>query len=325
MRQITVAETEAGQRLDRLLSHYLKEAPRGFLYKMLRKKNIKLNGAKADGSERVETGDEVQIFLSDETYEKFSKTADSQASYPTTKLDILYEDGHVLIVNKPSGMLSQKAEPSDISLNEYVLGYLQESGQWKGETQDGFKPSVCNRLDRNTSGIVACGKSLAGLRQLSAVLRDRSVRKYYLCLVEGRMDRPLRAEGYLLKDPRTNQVEILKEARDGALPICTEYLPLRVFTGCTLLRVRLITGRTHQIRAHLSSQGHPVIGDYKYGSPAANERFRRDHGVRSQLLHACRMEFPQMEKPLDGLSGQIITAPEPKIFHRVLKSLEKDT
>ena len=157
MKQICVQEREADQRLDKLLFRYLKEAPKSFVYKMLRKKNITLNGKKADGSERVQAGDMIRMFLSDETYEKFSgKQGAGEISYPTACLDIIYEDEHILLINKPAGMLTQKAEPGDVSLNEYMLGYLQQSGQWDEETSAGVRPSVCNRLDRNTSGIVIC-------------------------------------------------------------------------------------------------------------------------------------------------------------------------
>ena len=162
MKLIEVREQDGNQRLDKLLARYLKEAPKSFLYKMLRKKNITLNGKKADGSEKVQAGDQIRIFLSDETYAKLAGNAVQNAPrYPVTSLDIIHEDDHILLINKPSGMLTQKAKPSDLSLNEYMLGYLQQSGQWSGEEEGSFRPSVCNRLDRNTSGIVICGKTLA--------------------------------------------------------------------------------------------------------------------------------------------------------------------
>lgn len=158
MKLITVHEQEEGQKLLKLLGSYLKEASGGFLHKMLRKKNITLNGKKADGSEKLKAGDEIRLFLSDETYEKFAgKQQTAKEQFPTAKLDILYEDSHVLLVNKPAGMLTQKAAYKDVSLNEYVLGYLSKSGQWSLE-EKAFRPSVCNRLDRNTSGIVICRK-----------------------------------------------------------------------------------------------------------------------------------------------------------------------
>jgi len=320
MIKVKVGERDAGQRLDKYLRKYLAQAPSSFLYKMLRKKNITLNGKKADGSERVQAGDLIRIFLSDETYEKFSgRQGAGKISYPTVRLDIIYEDEHILLINKPAGMLTQKAEPGDVSLNEYMLGYLQQSGQWDEEASaGGVRPSVCNRLDRNTSGIVICGKSLAGLRQMAKALKDRSMHKYYQCLAGGRIKEAGSVDGYLWKDPSTNKVQILKEAAKDAQPIATKYYPVRVFSDCTLLEVCLITGRSHQIRAHLASEGHPIIGDYKYGSRKVNDFYYRQYGLQSQLLHSCRLELPKLEPPLAGLSGKIFTAELPELMRKII-------
>lgn len=323
MKLISVQEKEANQRLDKLLARYLKEAPKSFLYKMLRKKNITLNGKKADGSEKVNAGDEIRIFLSDETYEKFAgKPVTKKKNYPTAKLEIIYEDDHILLVNKPMGMLTQKAQPSDVSLNEYVLGYLQQSGAWNEETSAGFHPSVCNRLDRNTSGIVVCGKSLAGLQQMAEVLRDRSMHKYYQCLVNGQMKDSRRIEGYLWKNPATNKVAVYTDEREGAQRIVTEYCPLKVYKDCTLLEVCLITGRSHQIRAHLASVGHPIIGDYKYGIRKVNDVYQKKYGLSGQLLHSCRLELPDMKPPMEALSGKTFTAELPQIMKKIIKDSE---
>lgn len=318
MKLISVREQEAGQRLDKLLSRYLKEAPRSFFYKMLRKKNITLNGKKADGSEKVQAGDEIRIFLADATYEKFAGIQKKEQEYPVTELDIIYEDEHILLVNKPVGMLSQKAEAKDVSLNEYVLGYLQRSGQWKEAESTGFRPSVCNRLDRNTSGIVVCGKSMAALQQMSELLRDRSMHKYYQCLVVGKVTESRRIQGFLWKDPSTNKVQILEEMKKDAQPIVTEYRPVVSGEDRSLLEICLITGRSHQIRAHLASIGHPVIGDYKYGNRGINEQYKKRYGVTSQLLHSWRLELPQMKEPLEKLSGKIFTAELPAVMKKIL-------
>lgn len=322
MKLIEVREQDGNQRLDKLLARHLKEAPKSFLYKMLRKKNITLNGKKADGSEKVQAGDQIRIFLSDETYAKFAGNAVQNAPrYPVTSLDIIHEDDHILLINKPSGMLTQKAKLSDLSLNEYMLGYLQQSGQWSGEEEGSFRPSVCNRLDRNTSGIVICGKTLAGLQQMSKVLKDRSLHKYYQCLVHGRMEEPQKIEGYLWKSPSANKVQILKSERPEAFPIVTEYRPLTVYEEATLLEVCLVTGRSHQIRAHLASVGHPILGDYKYGDRRVNDRCKKAWGLESQLLHSCRLELPQMEAPLQKLSGKVFTAELPAIMKWILKEM----
>ena len=318
MKLITVHKQEEGQRLVKLLGAYLKEAPTSFFYKMLRKKNITLNGKKADGTEKLKNGDEIRLFLSDETYEKFAGKARPKEKFPTAKLNIVYEDSNVIFINKPAGMLSQKSVPSDVSLNEYLLGYLEKSGQWKQEESKAFRPSVCNRLDRNTSGMVICGKSMAGLQQMSALLKDRSLHKYYLCLVKGAMTEGQHLEGYLLKNESTNQVQILKEEAEGASHIITEYEPLYTEGEVTLLKVTLVTGKSHQIRAHLSSIGHPIIGDPKYGDRKMNAFFRETHGVQNQMLHAWKLSFPEMPVPLDNLSGKSFEAEPPKLMQQYL-------
>ena len=313
MKLITVHKQEEGQRLVKLLGAYLKEAPNSFFYKMLRKKNITLNGKKADGTEKLKCGDEIRLFLSDETYEKFAGKVQPKEKFPMAKLNIVYEDSNVIFINKPAGMLSQKSVPSDVSLNEYLLGYLEKSGQWKQEESKAFRPSVCNRLDRNTSGLVICGKSMAGLQQMAALLKDRSLHKYYLCLVKGVMTESQHLEGYLLKDENSNQVKIFQKETEGAAHIITEYEPLYTEGETTLLKVTLVTGKSHQIRAHLSSIGHPIIGDPKYGDRKVNAFFRETHGIKNQMLHAWKLTFPELAEPLDNLSEKSFEA-EPAGF-----------
>ena len=200
MQEIQIAANEAGQRLDKLLAKYLSEAPKSFLYKMLRKKNIVLNGKKASGNEKLVAGDSVKLFLSDETIQKFSREITVCKS--NTKLDILYEDDDILLVNKPAGMLSQKAEAKDISLVEHLISYLLESGQLTRENLKSFKPSICNRLDRNTSGLVVCGKSLKGLQTMGQLFKERTLKKYYRCIVAGNVTEKQYVKGYLIKDEK---------------------------------------------------------------------------------------------------------------------------
>ncbi len=313
MKEIVINENEAGQRLDKFLGKLLKEAPASFYYKMLRKKNIVLNGKKATGNEKLTAGDSVKLFLSDETFEKFAgkrQTNDLAASVPNIALEIVYEDHDVLAINKPAGMLSQKAKKEDISANEYILQYLLESGTITRESLHTFKPSVCNRLDRNTSGILIAGKTLNGLQQMSKAFRERSMEKYYLAIVAGHISKPRRIEGFLKKDEKNNQVTILSEPSNDAKPIITEYRPLKLVGQVTLLEVHLITGRSHQIRAHLASIGHPVIGDTKYGNPRLNREFLKNAGVTHQLLHAYRLFLAD---------GTKIQADAPKEFERALE------
>ena len=322
MKEIRIGENESGQRLDKFLLKYMSRAPKSFIYKMLRKKNITLNGKKAQGNEQLRQGDAVKLFLSDDTIGKFSETR--AAGYAETELDILYEDKHTIFINKPAGMLSQKAAAEDVSLVEHLIAYLLKTGQISEEALATFRPSVCNRLDRNTSGIVAAGKSLAALQQLSAMFRERSLKKYYLCLVHGRVTEARRISGFLSKDERTNRVRV-QRAGERRSPqkeearIETEYRPLRSGDGVTLLEVHLITGKTHQIRAHLAAEGHPIIGDYKYGMRSVNDSFKREYGLSTQLLHSCRLCFPECTGALSELSGREITAPVPDLFRRICR------
>lgn len=359
MRLLTVGENEAGQRLLRLLEKYMDKAPKSFFYKMLRKKNITLNGKKAQGNEYLSKGDEIRLFLSDETIDGFSSAAgrgmpgmnslagsevprgealrggqlpprQKSTQKLTEKLpenlrpEIIYEDRHVILFNKPAGLLSQKAVPSDVSLVEYLTAYLLESGQIAEEELRSFRPGICSRLDRNTSGLVAAGKSLRGLQELNELFRTRSLHKFYRTIAVGTIAETRRAEGWLLKNERTNQVQILREKREGALPICTEYRPLEQFRlfgkMFAYLEINLLTGRSHQIRAHLASLGHPLIGDAKYGKPEINRLFSREFGLKYQLLHAYRLEFPELSDALAEVSGRSFTAPLPAVFSEILQS-----
>lgn len=316
MKEIIVKENEAGQRFDKLLAKYLNLAPKSFLYKMLRKKNITLNDKKADGSEHLQRGDQIKLFLSDETIEKFSEVKTETVK---SNLSIIFENKHILILNKPAGILSQKSEPSDVSMNEHVVSYLLETGQLSNEDLRTFRPAVCNRLDRNTSGIIVAGKTLDGLQTMSALFKDRTIGKYYRCIVAGIVRESQLIDGYLYKNEKTNQVSILKNQAGDALPIRTEYSPIKAGRNLTLLQVKLITGRTHQIRAHLASVGHPLIGDYKYGNSSLNDEYRKKYEVKGQLLHSYELHMPEMKEDWSELSQRIFTAPLPKVFQRVME------
>ena len=318
MKEFQIRDNEAGQRFDKYLSKRLRNAPKSFFYKMLRKKNITLNGKKATGNEKLEAGDQVKLFLSDETFDKFSQQ--DKAARAVTTLDVLYEDADVLLINKPAGMLSQPDDTKEPSMVEYVIGYLLEKGELTEEDLWTFRPSVCNRLDKNTSGIIAAGKSLVGLQELSELFHDRTVHKEYLCIVKGVLHEKKHIKGYLYKDTKQNKVAIYKQKQKEAQPIETVYEPLDDNGEVTLLKVGLITGRTHQIRAHLASEGHPLAGDTKYGQDAFNRRYREKYQLKHQLLHAFRLSFPDgMEGRLSDLSGKCFRAPLPAQFERIIK------
>lgn len=339
MQSVTIGNNQAGQRLDKFLHKFMREAGTGFLYKMLRKKNITLNGKRAEGSEILALGDTVSFFFSKETFEKMTGgTPEYEHAYDSLSgagISVLYEDGNILVADKPAGILSQKAEPADVSLNEWLIGYLLKEAAFPAEELRTFRPSVCNRLDRNTSGIVLCGKSLAGSQYLSSHIRDRSIRKFYrtICLGEIKGESILR--GYLKKDSQKNRVIVSESPGSKAIRgedeksgagesagrsdyIETVYRPLAVSKGYTLLEVELLTGKTHQIRAHLASTGHPLIGDYKYGNAKANRFLKEQYGLTYQLLHAYRVYLPAFDAERDA---RTICAPCPKAFREIMEGL----
>ncbi len=337
MRKLVVTKNEAGQKLLKLLAKYLNAAPQSFLHKMLRKKNITLNGKKADGTELLKESDEVCLFLSEDTILSFQNAKKTEAvaengngraerknsaSEEISGVEIIYEDEDVLLLNKPVGVLSQKASKEDVSLNEWVISYLLETGKLTREEMQTFRPGVCNRLDRNTSGLITAGKSLPGLQTLSALLKERTVHKDYFCIVCGEVKKGCSLKGYLGKDESTNTVTVEKTKRSGEESyIETEYTPVVTSGKYTLLRVRLITGKTHQIRAHLASIGHPLVGDGKYGNAEINQKLKRQFGLKYQLLHAVYFEFPEKMQKLPQLAGRKFFAPVPQQFVQIAKGL----
>ncbi len=312
MKEFQIDTNEAGQRLDKYLHKLLPQAGNSFLYKMLRKKNIVLNHKKAAGNERIAGGDLVTLFLSDETFEKFS-SGEPVITTGAGSLDILYEDRHILAIHKPAGMLSQKAAASDISANELIIRYLLDSGQITKQQLRTFRPSICNRLDRNTSGILIAGKTLEGLQTMAAQLKDHSLQKYYCCIVQGNLTQPGELKGWHRKDPQKNKVHIFSKRQPDCQYIETRYRPLEQYDGYTFLEVRLITGRSHQIRAHLSCAGHGIAGDPKYGDASVCQLFLTHASVNRQLLHAHRIILKD---------GREIVAPLPADFLRAQQFLK---
>ena len=317
MKEFIIQKNEENQRFDKYLKKLLPNATTSFLYKMMRKKNIVINKKKVEGNEKLKAGDVVSIFLSDETFEKFHvNLEDLKREFEKFKtldlkgLKVVYENEEMILANKPYNMLSQKANDKDLSANEYLLGYMINKGELSFEEYQTFKPSIVNRLDRNTTGLLIFGKTLNALQELGEGIRSRTIEKYYRAVVAGELKECLDLKGYLLKDEKNNKVSFYKDPVDGADYIETGVKPIVSKNGLTLVEIHLITGKTHQIRLHLSTIGHPILGDMKYGDEKINKKYYESHKVNHQLLHAYRLEFP---------NGRVVVAEPEIIFDKLMK------
>ena len=306
MQELTITDLEAGQRLNKYMMKYLNQAPSSFIYKMLRKKNITRNGKKASGDEILECGDVIKVFLADETIEKFRVEGSAQASGQKSgiTLQILYQDPDILAVHKPVGVLSQKAQKDDYSINEAIVDYCLSMRILNAKQLETFHPSISNRLDRNTSGIILAGISLKGSQMLARILKGHTCEKYYYTIVAGEMKQRIHEKAYLIKDTKKNQSKIQNHESPGASMIETAFTPLCTKNGFTLLQVQLFTGKSHQIRAHLQSLGYPMAGDTKYGNPAVNRKLRERYHLNHQLLHAGRLVLPDIPEITDPLPAE---------------------
>ena len=324
MKEIKIGNNAAGKRLDSFLKGYLPGAGGGFIYKMLRKKNITLNGKKADGTEKLRENDLIKIFFSDETFAKFKGNSDAIKNGKNSGKEIdlskygdvkvVYEDDNILLASKPVGLLSQKSSPKDISLNDWLIDYLLLSNSEATKELDIYKPSICNRLDRNTGGIVICAKSLSGARIMNALLKTRNLDKYYRTIVSGNLSENIYLKGFLYKDEKKNKVFVKKDDPhdDRYSYIETEIVPVKYNkdANLTMLEVKLVTGKPHQIRAHLSSIGHPLIGDVKYGGKTYK-------GVNHQLLFCYRVCFPDdMPDEFENIRGREFKTKLPDVYDK---------
>ena len=315
MRRIIVTSVEANQRLDKFLMKYLNECPKGMIYKGIRTKKIKYNGKKPQGNEILQENDEIKIFFTEEQFEAF--TRDKEVKKVPVSFKAVYEDENILIVNKPMGLLTQKDVATGHSLADEVLFYLKENGSYNPKIAKGFTPAPCNRLDRNTAGIVLVGKNISAVQVLGEMLQTKQISKYYMSIVLGRVTEPMILKGYHMKQEGKNEVKISTEYVEGAKPVETRILPLKTNGRYTLVEVQLVTGKTHQIRAHLSAIGHPIIGDPKYGDAIENQYFEAKYGLKYQILCAYKVKFELCKRPFQYLQDRVFTVPAPTIYSKI--------
>ncbi len=296
MLKLDITAASAGQRANKFIQKYLDNAPSSFIYKMIRKKNIVLNDKKMNGNEILKEGDSIKLYLADDTISKFRKKEFSDSNtkpIDLPKLKILYKNQDIMAVHKPLGVLSQKSKSDDISINEQILAYCIDNGIIDKDTT--FTPSVCNRLDRNTTGIILAGISLRGSQYLSQKLKDRTADKYYFTIVKGVFPADIDAHAYITKEQSNNKSFILSPNEYNCLKDEEKNIYSYVHTGFknistngkySLIKVKLFTGKSHQIRAHLSFLGYPVVGDGKYGDIQVNRYFRDKYSLKNHLLHS---------------------------------------
>lgn len=306
MRQVTINKNDAGQRLDKYLSKRFKTMPKSLMYKYLRTKYIKLNGKKVLPDVFLNEGDILTFYIKDEFFEQEQNRYDFMKAGKT--LDILYEDENILLIDKKVGVLCHQDNRYDSdALILRVQRYLYEKGEYDPQAEKSFTPALCNRIDRNTGGIVIAAKNAEALRIMNQKIRDNELHKYYLCLVKG-LPVPHHAvmTAYLIKDERTNTVRIYDKETEGAKKIVTEYTVKEPSGDLSLCEVLLHTGRTHQIRAHMAHIGHPLLGDEKYGDRKLNAR----HHSRRQALYSYKLQF-DFQTPagcLENLNGKTFEA-----------------
>lgn len=317
MRQIVVSSIEANQRLDKFLMKYLKRCPKSYLYKAMRTKKIKYNAKKPEGNEILKENDMISIFFTEDQFAEFEVQKSVQKVPVSFKT--VYEDEHILIVDKPLGLLTQKDKDNGHSLAEEVLSYLMEKKSYDPKKAKGFTPAPCNRLDRNTAGIVLVGKNLPATQALSQMLQTKQISKYYMSIVLGRITRPIILKGYHLKQKDKNEVLISNHYVEGAKPVETRILPLKTNGRYTLVEVQLVTGKTHQIRAHLSQIGHPIIGDPKYGDSLENQYFKDKYHLKYQILCAYKIKFELCSSPFEYLENRVFTVPAPPSYSKICK------
>ena len=313
MRELTIGKNDAGQRLDKFITKTL-DLPMSLLYKSIRLKKIKVNRKRAENNTILCEGDTIQCFLSEEFFEK--KVSESSYESISVKLDIIYEDDNIMLLNKRPGVSVHEDENgSTNTLITHVQAYLYQNGEYRPDEEQSFAPALCNRIDRNTGGIVIAAKNAEALRVMNEKIKQREIDKFYLAAVHG-IPKPESAtiKGWLLKDDKQNIVRVYeKNPPRAAKEIITKYKVVAKRQDSSLIEVELLTGRTHQIRAHMAHIGHPLVGDGKYGINK-NDRAK---GYKYQALYSYRLRFSfDTENPtvLDYLNGKEFKIPKKDIY-----------
>ncbi len=288
MKEFQIKKNDAGQRLDKFLTKAVKGLPMSLMYKYIRTKKIKVNRARTEQKYVLQEGDIVQLFIKDEFFDSPEKDNSALANI-TPKLTIVYEDENIILCNKRPGVLvHEDDEGKDNTLIMHIKAYLYQKGEYDPENEQSFAPALCNRIDRNTGGIVIGAKNAEALRVMNEKIKNDEISKFYYCVVHGKM--PKKSDtltGFLLKDSDKNQVKIFDKQVKGSKNIITKYKVVSEKNGMSLLEIELVTGRTHQIRAHMSYIGHPLLGDGKYGV----NKDDRARGYKYQALYAYRLRF----------------------------------